>query len=381
MASKAWWTAAANFVLVALTSGALAQGTLRQSQPGGTKPPAAKPGQSLLPISKTLVNVELLMAKDGGALTAQEWAQSFQQIGYEVRIRQPILDDKPDVSEKMVGTTRVVTVIGRLERGGQLVFPTKAFTRSDAAKLKEWLTELKTYGAQGNPKGKPLWGLTEAQFAVVYGAVGNPVETEVEGQPLAAALTQLGLPEKYPVRLSVASNEWLASEFPKAPPVRNFVKGMSMGTALAVVLNEYGLGFRPLRKADGGMELTVDPLKVNREAWPAGWDLKAGQNRQQLVPKLFEMIPVELDKAKLTDVLTAVQEKTGVPVLIDHYRIEGKGLDLESLTVTVPPKKTTWSLLMKSATTPHKLTRRLQIDELGRPFLWVTVLDPGRRDE
>jgi hypothetical protein len=364
---------------VAMT--ASAQGTTRPTPAGGAKLPPARPNQPLVATSKTIINVELLTAKDGGALNAQEWVQVFERIGYEVRIRQPILDDKADVSEKQVGTTRVVTVIGKLDRGGNVSFPGKAFARSDGTKLKEWLNELKTYGAQGNPKGKPLWGLTEAQFAIVYSAVGKKIETEVEGMPLAQALTEIGVPEKYPLRLTVAAREWLASEYPKPQPVRNRLQGMSLGTALAILLNEYGLGFRPLRTAEGAMELAVDPLKVNRDAWPAGWELKEGQSRQQLAPKLFEFVPVELEKASITDVLAAVSQKTGLPIHVDHYRIEGKSINIDELTVTVAPRRTTWSLLLKSATNPNKLTRRLQIDELGQPFLWITVLDPTKRDD
>src|SRR5207244_872691 len=83
-------------------------------------------------------------------------------------------------------------------RSDRLVFPEKSFTQADSAKLNEWLNELKTYGAQGAPDGKPMWGLSEAQFKVIYSALGARVETEVEDLSLTDAVAKIGIPRNYP---------------------------------------------------------------------------------------------------------------------------------------------------------------------------------------
>ncbi len=63
--------------------------------------------------------------------------------------------------------------------------------------------------------------------------------------------------------------------------------------------------------------------------------------------------------------------KTGVPVQVDHYRIEAKGIDINELVVNYPPKKTTWSLLLKGITNPNKNDPPPQDRRnRGSRFLW-----------
>ena len=336
---------------------------------------AAAPRAAKNPAQKTTVSVELLAGGDGAALHAQEWAQLFERLGVAVRVRQPLLDDKPEIKQRMVGTLRYVTVIGKLDRSGQVQFADRTVRRSDSAELAEWLRELKIYGAQGTPEGKPLWGLDKDQFADVFAALAVKQEAEVEGQALGAALARLA-PEKYPVRLTAAAKTLLGGE---QATVRQEVAGIGKGTALAIVLNDYGLGYRPLRTPAGTIELAVDPLTVATDAWPIGWDLK--ETRLKTAPKLYEMVPVELNDVKFTDLMHAISLKSEVPVFVDQARIAGQGIDLDELRVTYPSRRTSWSLLLKSATNPHKLTRRLKIDERGKPLVWITVFEPGRADD
>ena len=41
-----------------------------------------------------------------------------------------------------------------------------------------------------------------------------------------------------------------------------------------MLLNEYGLGFRPVRTPSGKIEIAVFPLQKTTEVWPVGWQLK-----------------------------------------------------------------------------------------------------------
>ena len=365
---------AAIVVMLGFAIGADAQ--VRPVVPSTGVPPSAPKKKA--GTSKTTVSVELLAGRDGAGLHAQEWGQTFERLGVSVRIRQPLLDDKPETKERTSGTLRYVTVIGKLERGGQITFADRAFTRGDAPKLAEWLRELETYGAQGTPDGKPLWGLTKEQFSLVYTALSAKQEDEVNGLVLDEALMKLQ-PARYSLRLTEATREWLREEYLELPAVRQEVAGTSKGTALAIVLNNYGLGYRPLRTPGGEIELAVDPLKTTTDAWPVGWELK--ETRLKTAPQLFELTPVELKDAPLPDVLAGISAKTGVPAFIDYYRIEGKRIAVDRLLVNSPPRKTSWSLLLRSATTPHKLTRRILIDDLGQPIIWITVFDPGSKDD
>ncbi|MBW3542383.1 MAG: hypothetical protein KY476_19120, partial [Planctomycetes bacterium] len=325
---------------------------------------------------KTDVTVELLYGTDGGALHAQEWFRAFEKLGYSVRLRRAVGVEKPELSESTVGTLRRVKLVGRLERSGELVFPERRFSRAESIKLGEWLEELKSYGAQGAPEGQPVWGLSPVQFDALYTSLQEETQAKTDGRTLAEALAALDLPKDYPLRLSSDSEAFLKNDVSDGRKVRQSVEGFAKGTALALMLNEFGLGFRPQRKADGSLELLIEPLKKTADVWPVGWEPK--HSLPQTAPGLFELLPVELDGLKLTDVLSAVEAKTDVAIRIDHYAIETWKIDLENITVSYPPRKTSWSLLLRGVTNPHKLTREIKIDERGRPFVWITTLKIGR---
>ena len=204
--------------------------------------------------------------------------------------------DKIEVRERMLGRLREVKVIGKIDAKGRLAVPGRTFTPDDSVKLREWLRELATYGAQGSPEGKPMWGLLEDQFKAVHNGLAQKVEKEPQGQPLETAMKTLELPAEYPLRMTTDAGEWLKKTFPTLPPVRQKLKGISKGTALSILVNEYGMGFRPLRTPSGSLELVVDPLTKTTDLWPIGWAPKP--SRQVVAPKLFELKPVEIeDKA------------------------------------------------------------------------------------
>lgn len=326
--------------------------------------------------SKTNVRVELLTGKEGVGLAAQQWRQTFEQIGFTVRIRQAILDDKPEIKEQKVGRLRNIVAIGRMERDGKLVFPDRTFSRGDGRKLQEWLRSLQTFGAQGSPEGQPLWGLDKQQFSEFYNALSSPVETELHGKMLPQAVVAMKLPEKYPVRFTTTAGEMLKQPELLTRHVSKNVEGHSRGTALSLLLHDYGLGFRPLRTPEGAIELAVESLKTTDQLWPIGWDLK--QTRAKTAPGLFQFVPVDLNEVKLLDVFAAIEATTKVPIHIDYHSLEKERVDIDEIVVSYPSKRTSWSLLLNGITVPNKLKRKLRIDEQGKPFVWVTPLTVSR---
>lgn len=325
--------------------------------------------------NKTDVSVELIMEDNGGALTAQEWSRVFRDLNVPVRIRRGLPDEKPGVREQQVGTLRFVTVVGKLDRSGELVFADRRYSRSDIARLGEWLRELDTFGAQGSPKGKPLWGLSREQFDAIYRALAEPLSHEVADLPLNAALAGFAVPREYPVRISAAASQWLKNEQSVPQRVRQEVKGFSKGTALALVLNNFGLGFRPQRTPSGGLELVIDPLKSADEFWHVGWEPQ--ERPIDTSPKLFEMVPVQLDDVRLVEVLDTVSAHTGLPIRYDDYRLAVYDIDLENLRVSYPARRTAWFIVLRGLTNPVKLSHELRIDEQGRPFIWISTLKIG----
>lgn len=336
--------------------------------------PSAGRSQTPNPADKTELKVELLTGEAGNGIIAQRWAGVFREMGVRFRIRRAVLNDKPETSEQQVGTLRYVTVKGTLDRSGRIQFADRAFTRNDTDKMTEWFAGLKTYGAQGSPAGQPAWGLSKKQFSALHGELSRPLKLSTHGLKLEEALQNFPLPRQHPLRTTIATRSWLRTEFTGDTTVRQELEGLSTGTALAILLNDYGLGFRPLRTPQGQIEITVDPLSKTTDVWPIGWDLT--KSRPETAPELFKLIPVEFDGVRLLDVTTAISTKTGVPILYDHFRIEAADIKLPTLTATHPSRKTSWSLMLRRITTPHKLTRRLRIDEQGTPFVWITTLQP-----
>lgn len=344
--------------------------------PNQPKKPKPLPAKSETSDSKTMVSVELVAGKEGVGYQAQMWRPLFEEMGVDVQIRTGNVNDKPEIKEESANGFRRVTVIGELDRQGRIVLSDRIYTRDQSANLKKYLEDLKTFGQQGNPAGQPLWGLSAEQFGEFYKAFSEKVEKPAKDQTLSQAMKDLAIPDKYPVRMSQAASEWLASEFPGDPVFRQTLDGFSRGTALAMLLNEYGLGFKPVRTPSGEIEIAVEPLQKTTEVWPVGWQLK--DTRQKTAPALFSLVPIDLENVALMDVMNAVSVKSKIPVRYDHYRIEAHNLDLSKMMVNYPPRQTSFSLLLRGVTNPNLLEYDLKIDELGQPFIWITTLKLGK---
>jgi hypothetical protein len=346
--------------------------------------------------SRTNVRIELLTAGNGGAaVKAQEWSRTLSGLGYSARIRRPLLDDRPEVSERTQGPLRFVSIVGEIDRRGNLVLGDRVFAASEVAELKDWLAEIKKYGAQGSPENRPLWGLSRAQFDDVYAGLSQTVTGDVAGKPLDEAIEQLGLPIEHPVVFNATARE--RREHPDARiGVSRSVAGLTSGTALAFVLNEYGLGFQPERTPDGGIVLSVRPLPIAKDRktadpaapqfWPVGWELEGPSesstpvaenstrlpDRKQIAPGLFQLKNFAFADSPLTEVLAAAETEGKVPVLVDRAGLDSAGIDLDKCRVQLDPRPSSWSLALRYATYPHRLGTDLRRDEAGNPLVWVS---------
>ncbi len=331
------------------------------------------PDDGMSKAPETEVTLELIASAAAATEHSQAWGQRLQKLNIHFQTRQAVVGDKPEVKEQKLGRMRRVTVVAVLDRTGKILCHDRNFTLAEAEKLGEWIRELKTYGAQGAPQGKPLFGLDERQFAVVMRELSPVVTADTHGLSLEAALNKLPLPEKHPLRMTPEAQR-RARMIESDKTLRQSTRGLSVGTALVATLGEYGLAFKPLRTPDGKIELAVSPREDGQDAWPMGWPLDPDKPQGQIVPALFKVVPVNLDDVPLTDVLTAAAEASEVPILTDYFAIEAEGIEVSELKVTVPVRKTTWGLLLKQVTFPHKLCRRIVADEAGKPFVIITTL-------
>ena len=324
---------------------------------------------------KTSISVTLLTETTGAALFAQEWGRIFRDLNISIRTRRSVLDDKPNIEENVRGTFREVRLIGVLDRKGEIHFPGHQFARKDLGKLKEWLNELKLYGAQGSPDSKPVWGLSTEQFKTVFAALAEPAPVNVQGLTLKAAIKKLDFPETLPVRFSIDAEKRFSQD--SQATIKPDLEKLAKGTVLAIILKQYGLAFYPSRTPSTALELAVSPVESTRSPWPIGWDLK--NSRQKTAPRYFQLIPIELTNVPLRDVLLAASKASGIPMITDEYEIKKKKVDLDQLMVTIPKMQATWGILIGRAIGRDGLTRKLYIDERGQPFVWITVFKPRAR--
>lgn len=330
----------------------------------------ADDSQSRIP--ETGLTIELLTTA-AAAEHAQEWGQRLQKLDVHFQTRQGVNGDKPQVTEKRLGRLRQVSVVAVLDRNGKIICADRSFTLAESEKMIEWIRELKTYGAQGAPHGKPLFGLDERQFAVVMRSLEPAVNVDTQELTLDGLFEKLPLPRTLPIRLTPDAQRSVRMRDPSQLSLQD-LRGISIGSALAAVLGEFGLAFHPLRTPEGRIELTVTPRDDASDRWPIGWPLNPDRPQGQLVPALFKMVPVELEDVSLMEVLAAASQSAEIPVVLDHYAIQREGIELNDLRVSVPMRKTTWGLLLKQVTFPHKLGRLIVADESGKPFVVVTAL-------
>jgi hypothetical protein len=359
------------FVLVVTSIGLnvdSAHGQLRPGRPGAKASPRGL---------KTEVSFELISDRKSPRLAAQRWGATFQRLGVNARIRPSRGTEKLDIKETKRGTLRFVTVVGEIDSNGSLVFPGRRFGLADAAKLGDWILELKTYGAQGKADGKPGFGLSNAQFGQVFSVLGTPTKGNWEDLNFPTAIKQLEVPRSMPLRFSASAQQYLKTHPPtwKTP---ESMSGFSKGTALAIVLNNAGLGFKPGRTPEGNLELLAIPLSEDKAIWPIGWPLTKGPIN--VVPKLVEIIPVELEDVPLPDVLMAATLATKVPIIVDNYRPAKAKINIDRIIVNQPLKKMSWSGLLDRATFP-KLMREQLTDEAGKPFVWITTRSVKQMNE
>ena len=66
---------------------------------------------------------------------------------------------------------------------------------------------------------------------------------------------------------------------------------------------------------------------------------------------------------------------------MDRMQIEGRGLDLDSVLVSVPSRRVVWASLLTSLTSPSFLTPKIRTDEAAKPFVGHRVAETIRQSQ
>jgi len=342
-------------------------------RPAPRIPRAAPAGPEAASI-KTMIEVDILSPGILGDPSAQSWGKIFEDYGASVRVRNG-RDVNSGVTEKVRGPLRFVTASGLLNRDGVLKFGDNSFRLDETERVKEWLDELKTYGAQGTPTGKPLWGLSQAQFAIVNEQMTLPLNVVVRGKSLPALVKSLQDDAELPVHLTTVTESWLLDAAHDRPITVNLI-GFSSGTGLAIALNELGTGLRPVRTPAGKIEYEILPLEQLRDPWPMGWEPAEATPRDLITPDLFKKGVVGFEASPLVEVLAAIQEESKTPIVIDTRRSLAKKIDVNTIQVSYPSKQTAWAMVVSHCVRQSGLYNHYRQDEAGRGFILVAPFEP-----
>ncbi|MFC1758245.1 hypothetical protein ACFL2H_05700 [Planctomycetota bacterium] len=311
------------------------------------------------------VEIEVLTESRAPLGSAHEWLQVLKQLKFDlVRMRSKRANDNAPSIKGNTPTSPTIKVIALLTADNKLAVPKASFRRSNTAALAKWLEELRNpVEAPSEPKASSteLIRLRQQMLsAVTEPTKGVPIETFLAGT------------RDWNINVSIDRSVRL----PRDRKIAEELSTLSRGTALAIAVRQFNLVVAP---EPGGQSLRIMATGKSRQSWPIGWKLE--QPVPTAVPKLAEIIPVEIKNTPLADVLAAIENKVGFPFIIDHLELTRRRIDLQKINVNIRPRRIMYKRVLDSILVRNMLTGEVRADEAGKPFYWVTTLKRDRKDD
>ncbi len=302
-------------------------------------------------------------------------------IGIEhVTIRGIQSGDAPRTTNIGSGRQASYRMLGIITPHDQLRLPGATFSRGDRAKLKDYFDRLAADGAESLTAPRGRFGLTEKELTATLTDLSQSIDFETKGQSPQDVLDQLQ--KKLPGKIEVDT----AAEQPlrEAKPIADELKGISTGTALAIILRPCGLVMRPeklrglavsyrIAAADAinqstlGKTSSPDP---NQKNWPIGWE--PDKSPGEVAPSLLETLNAEIGGYSLEEAIGAITPRLKLPLYIDHASLTAHGIDLAKVQIKLPRARMSYKRLVDRVFTQAHLGCSIRTDESGVPFLWVT---------
>ncbi len=345
----------------------LATTAFAQPPSAGSREPDEQPPRELKPLDIEI----LIQSQPVYRVKAQEWGRAFQEIGRSPRFREPKAGDAPVVEDVDRGGRVTVHVVGGMAVDGAIHILDQKFTIADLKPLAALLDELALYGAAGPPRTNPKWGLTDDQFLEVTTLLMEPVTAPVTLQSPVVTVESLSLPEGLRIKFSDAALQSALARKPEASPETMDLTGISKGTAMAIVLAQYGLGFRPLHSGLHRYDIEIDSGDESSNLWPAGW--KTQESAAVVLPAWLKSIPFELEEVEISALAAAVAAKLEIPVFQSSHALAAEGRDLNVLTYSRKKDRVSPSRLLMAVGDKLQLGFDLRVDEAGQLFLWATT--------
>ncbi|HQX48768.1 MAG TPA: hypothetical protein PLY87_22760 [Planctomycetaceae bacterium] len=327
--------------------------------------------------SRRTLDIEVLIqSQTSHRVKAQEWGRVLQDLGYSVKFREARAGESPGVEDRDSGDLLSTHIVAAMAPDGSIGFGNYRFAIESPQPLTLLLEEIRRYGANGPPNASPTWGLTDEQFKEVTQLLAQPVRNAVELQSPVLAIESIGLPDNMRLKFTDAARGLAISKRPVSAPDSLELQTVSRGTAIAIVLAQYGLGFRPKCVAPGRYDLEIDRGNEASNLWPVGW--KPEQSFSEILPAYFKAIPLDVEDVETGKLIGAVAEKLQLPFFSAAYALDEKGLHIDTLKYTRKDARISPARLLTAVGDKLDLGFDVRVDEAGKMFLWVTTADDTR---
>ena len=87
---------------------------------------------------------------------------------------------------------------------------------------------------------------------------------------------------------------------------------------------------------------------------------------------MFRITTIEIKGYTLAQTLVAMAPHMGVPMVVDQRTLTSLEIEPETIRVNVPRKKTYVKKAVDQVLSQSRLGGELRVDEVGRPFYWIT---------
>ena len=313
------------------------------------------------------VDLEVIIEAGFVPTEAAKWSKLLDDAGFSsVRMRSGKMNESAAL-EASGGSTKVYRVIGVLNANGQLELPRGRFGLSDRSRIEEWLRKLRDNGEEGITLTPTAFGLLPRELVSVHEALAVPVKSATSGRPPREVAKEIAAGLTLKFTTDAAGQRALATE----EPIADELQGLTSGTALAALLRPLGLAMVP-EKSGRELRLRISMMQSAKEHWPVGWPPKG--NPRETLPELFKILNVEINKAPVGEVIQAISGRLKAPALIDRNSLAAAQIDLAAAPVELPETKIYYARVLDRLLFQAKLKYELRVDEVGKPFLWVTTL-------
>ncbi|HEY4312651.1 MAG TPA: hypothetical protein VGN12_24590 [Pirellulales bacterium] len=329
----------------------------------------AATAQGAEPPRRATIEVDLATESDASPTAMQQWFEILRDMKVDnLRARTAGATDGPSVTPTNNATGPVYKVLGIVSRNGDLILPSGRYRTSERGRLGDWFTRLRQYGPEGAASGgRGQFGLPKEQFDAVRADLARPVTFSTKGMKPADFVDRIADVVQHPLTGDTAS----AKLVDQGNAIDAELRGVSIGTALAFVLDNEGLALIPRLNARGQPGLALTTQHAAQPRWPVGWPTTVP--RRDLVPALFDTVDVELDRVELPRVLAAVGEHVSVPILVDVAALEQEKIDPATVKISLPAKRTMYEIVLRKVLVPHRIAHEVRVDEAKKPFLWVST--------